>query len=1137
MCFNHLNSHNIKMRCGILSARLVSICFLPPVMPGLQETSMLRRICICFTVLAAALTGHAQVANNTSLVGTVRDATGAVVAGAQVTGINRDTKVEYPGKTNTEGYYSIPFVLPGTYDVVVDTPGFRKVTEAGVIVTLNLAVRTDVVLTVGSTNDAVTVSAETPALSTDDAVIGETITARQVENLPMNTRRVLELASTASNIIVGTKTSYTGVPPGADFIGAGTREVTNSLTLDGITIMNSLISTSPVTPNPDAVAAVQTQTGNYTAQYGAYMGVHINVDTKSGTNQIHGTAYDYVQNDFFNAKNWTTPSTARTPVLRFNQFGGVFDGPIVIPHFFNGRDKAFFMGSYEGLRQINQTQTTATVITDAERSGNFAALCSAFNAAGICTTGTQIYNPVNHTPYVNNQITNISPYAQALLAYLPHANLAGGANNLNVAPDNVFNKNATLDRVDYNIGEKVRLFARYTYEKSNSVNGNVVATSASYSPTTDSNGVIGFTYIVTPKLINDLRLGYNKFASNQLNYFYVNGPQGAGTALGIPGFTADTTNGNPGVPTVLITNFTGFGAEGTNWFQDDRTLHGYDQISYTLNKHNLMAGADIRRMTISRSAQNQNRGQFNFNGSYTGNPAADFLTGAIYQTTTPVRQVKGSVGEYRDGFFVQDNWQVSQKLTVLYGFRYELPTVPYSLNGYARILNSTYTALIPASSATSGAAFVPNPGFQFIGTNHNLFSPRLGIAYRATDKIVVRAGGGIYYNPNHLNSFTLATGNYPLAASVVFTGNAATPTQPAIANQTFANPTGGAAGSASPMAGTPGTYVSEFTDNFYLPTPRLYQWNLDTGVELWKNAAFELQYLGSRSVHLDHSLYPNQPLPGPGNVNARRPYQLFGQIRQIQNDGFETYHGLTAILRQHAYRGLDTSLSYTWSHTLDTSADSNGGGTPMIQYNLKADYGNANWDIRNRFVGTVTYALPELAQFGALTRSLVGGWQANTIVILQSGMPINVGITNDQANVGAIGTQRPNYVHAPHSTCSRSTYTSHTGGSCLDVTAYSLPALYTFGNAHRNDISGPGQINVNYSMFKNFRLYERLSAQFRAEAFNLFNHPNPSNPGGTTLPTANSAGGFTLTQSTTFGTITSAQNNGRVLQLAGKINF
>ena len=197
----------------------------------------------------------------------------------------------------------------------------------------------------------------------------------------MNSRRVMELAATASNIIIGPKTSYTGVPPGANFIGAGTREVTNSLTLDGITIMNSLISSSPVTPNPDAVAAVQTQTGNYTAQYGAYMGVHINVDTKSGTNHLHGTVYDYVQNDFFNAKPFTALSaTSRTPVLRFNQFGGEVGGPIFIPHLYNGRDKAFFMGSYEGVRRISQANSTGQLITDAMRTGDFSALCTGFHS-------------------------------------------------------------------------------------------------------------------------------------------------------------------------------------------------------------------------------------------------------------------------------------------------------------------------------------------------------------------------------------------------------------------------------------------------------------------------------------------------------------------------------------------------------------------------------------------------------------------------------------------------------------------------------------------------------------------------------------------------------------------------------------
>ncbi|WP_232298935.1 TonB-dependent receptor [Granulicella tundricola] len=1079
----------------------------------------------------------AQVANNTSLVGTVTDAAGALVTGAKVVGVNRDTKVAYPAVTNGEGYYSIPYVLPGTYDITVEHAGFSKVLSSGVTVVLNVAARTDVVLAVGSDTSEVTVSAATAVLSTDDALLGETLGTKQVENLPQNTRRVMELAATASNIIIGPKTSYNGNPPGANFIGAGTREVTNSLTLDGITIMNSLISNSSVTPNPDAVGAVQTQTGNYTAQYGAYMGVHINVDTKSGTNKFHGTAYDYVQNNFFNAKGWLTPSNQPTPIQRFNQFGGEVGGPIRIPHLFDGRDKLFFMGSYEGLRSQVQNSTPGTVITDAERTGDFSDLCSAFTA-GLCTTGKQIYNPVNATPYLNNKITNISPIATALLTYFPHPNLAGTVNNINLPVGNVFNKNATLDRVDYDVNEKVRLFARYTYEKSNAINGALVTTSSSYSPTTDTNAVIGYTHIITPRLINDFRFGFNKFSSNQLNYFYVNGPAGAGTALGIPGFNSDTTiTNNAGIPTIAISDgYNGLGAEGTNWFQDDRTLHGYDQISYTFGKHNLMAGADIRKMGLGRAAQNQPRGQFTFNDTYTGNAVADFLTGYSSQAITPLTTVKGSVAEWRDGFFVQDNWQATQKLTLLYGVRYELPTVPYSLNGFARILNTTYTALIPTSSATNAATFTPTPGFKFTGPNHDLVSPRLGVAYRATDRIVVRGGGGIYYNPNHLNAFTLASGNYPIAASVSYNGNVRVPPAlTALGNVSFANPSGGASATASPVAGTPGTYVNQFTDNFYLPTPRLYQWNLDTGVELWKNGAFEMQYLGSHSIHLDHSQYVNTPTPAAGAVNPRRPYQLFGDIRQIQNDGLGTYHGLTVIYRQRAFHGLDANLSYTWSHTLDTSNDANGGGTPMIQYNLRADYGNANWDIPNRFVGTVTYAMPPLTQFGHLTDTLVGGWQANAIVTIQSGMPFNVSIAENQANVGSIGTQRPNYVHAPSAkNCTR--YTRINGAvnsskSCIDLTAYSLPTQYTFGNTHRNDLHGPGQINVNFSMFKNFAIVEGLKLQFRGEAFNLFNHVDPGNPN-SGLPSF--SGG-----TNTFGTITSIATgtSSRVLQLAGKIIF
>jgi len=1073
----------------------------------------------------------AQVANNTSLVGTVTDTTGGVVVGAKVTAVNTATKVVYAGKTNAEGFYSILYVQPGTYNITVEQSGYNKVVSRGADVVLNMAARTDVSLTVGSTAQEVTVTAETPVLSTDDALIGETVSSKQVENLPMASRRVMELAATNPSIIVGPKTSYTGNPPGANYIGAGTREVTNSLTLDGITIMNSLISSSPVTPNADAVGAVQTQTGNYTAQYGAYMGVHVNVDTKAGTNKFHGVAYNYVQNTSFNAKSFLTSATAKKPTANYNQFGFVLSGPVFIPHFYDGHDKLFFMGSYEGTRSKLQSSTVATLITTAEQGGDFGDLCNTFDTNGLCTSGTQIHNPATSLPYTYNKITNVSSIADKLLKYYATPNLSGTANNVNQNIATKFNQDQTMDRVDYTVNDRVRLFARYLYQTITSESGNIVPTSASTSPTKDTNAIIGYTHIITPRTVNDLRIGFNKFSSDTLNYFYTNGLTSAGSDLGIPGFTADVKNDNPGIPTILISNYTGMGAEGTNWIQDDRAVHGYDQISYMFGKHNIMAGADIRRMSLGRAAGNQPRGQFTFNGTYTGNSAADFIAGYAYQVVTPVYQVKGSVAEWRNGFFVQDNWQAFPRLTVQYGVRYELPLVPYSLNGYARILNSTYTALIPTSSATSSDTFVPTPGLHFHGPNHNLWAPRLGFSYRATNRIVVRGGGGIYYNPNHLNAFTLATSNYPLATSVTYTYNASS-----TGTLTFDNPNGGQAGTASPVAGVAGTYVSAFTDNYYLPTPRLYQWNADTGIELWKGGAFELQYLGSKGVYLDRSYYPNQPTPSASTQsNPNRPYQLFGQIRQINNDSFSTYNGMSAIFRQHDYHGMDLMLGYTLAHNLDTSSDANGGGTAMIQNNLKADYSNSNWDIRHRFVGTLTYAMPKLHKFGSVG-DYAGNWHANALVTLQSGIPFNVSITDDRAHVLGIGTQRPNWAAAGSMNCSRSTRIN--GANCIDRSAYAIPALGTFGTLHRNDLHGPSFAQANVSLFKDFPVYEQVKMQFRAEAFNVFNRANIGNPNSALPSISNSTGTFDFTGST-FGTISSMATSysPRMLQIAAKVIF
>ena len=543
--------------------------------------------------------------------------------------------------------------------------------------------------------------------------------------------------------------------------------------------------------------------------------------------------------------------------------------------------------------------------------------------------GHSYYNPATGKQIINDQPAANAPIVKNILSYAALANVTGSRHaavreqprgDSQASP----NENSTVDRIDQTIGQKTRLFGRFDWQDVNGISISREYVNNTYNPTYARNAAAGFTYLITPNLVNDLRGGFNWLKTDELDYFSQNGPKNADALLGLPApYGIGQANNDPGLPDIGGATSFSENEAGENWIQDDRTYQIYDQFSWTRNRHSFMFGVDIRRLNIGRAAVNSSRGILSFASNYTaaqpgksviptggvcgptssgcnttsGSADASLFLGIMSGDTTPLFQVKEEVTQWRNGFFAQDHWEVSKQLTLDIGLRYELPEVPISANGYARLMDPTYTFLIPPTAATGPTGYAPNVGLALTGPNHHDIGPHLGFAYRATNRIVVRGGGGIYYNANQLNAYTLTSSNFPFAASVVYASplnGAATPANP---YDTLSNPTAGAG--ALPIAGVAGTYVSAYSVANPLPSETMYQWNVDNGVELWRNAGLELQYLGTHSIHLNTNLYPNQPTPGVGNqtlsVNARRPDQNFGSVRVADNTANAAYNGLTTV--------------------------------------------------------------------------------------------------------------------------------------------------------------------------------------------------------------------------------------------------
>jgi hypothetical protein len=1063
---------------------------------------MVRRISLFLVLgLFPATNALAQLASQTALVGTVTDSGGAVLPGAMVVAVNVGTKDTYEAVTNTEGYYSIQFVRPGKYDVVVTAPGFQTFKTTGVDVASNQVVRTNAVMQVGGVTESVNVEASAQVLDTDRATVSETIGERAIVDLPSSGRNVWNLANTTPGVLAAPGTDI-----GLSFRGAGQREIQNSLSLDGINASSNLLAATSMRPIADAVTEIQVQTGSTSAEYGSYLGVHINVVTKSGTNTLHGSLFEFYQGDELDERgyfeNRANPKNPRTR----NQFGFQLNGPVVIPKLYDGRNRTFFMGAYEGVRAESLSTPFNSVPTPLMRQGNFSELSTQIRMPG---TGPGTPNPAQFFPGNVIPPSMLSPIALKLLEFYPAPNLAGVTTNLQAQSANTDNVDQLLTRGDQNLGNKVRLSVRYNWHDSYNSNIGAIPIQGITQPRVNHNTLFSYTHTLKPNLHNDFRIGYHRIDFDTLNHFAVNTIPTAGADLGIPGFDGDTRFSNPGLPSINITDYASLGAGGTNWYQFDTTFQVSNVLAYNRGSHNVRTGFDLRRMATGRRAANDPRGRFDFTGVMTGVAMADFMLGLPRTVVNPTDQLQGHVGGWRNGFFVNDVWQVSRDFTLSLGLRYELNTPVQTYEGFASMLDADFETLIPASH--------PAKGFKFHEPNKKDIAPRLGATYRLGEKTVVRAGFGIYYNPNQMNSFTFLTNNPPLAAVSTFTSDPANPTL------SFASPLGVVGPAVAPNV------ISPTRD---LPNARKDQWSFDIQRELWRGTALDVQYVGSHTRNLDRSFFNNTPQPGQGPVDPRRPSQRYRERRIISNDLIADYDAVSLILRKRMSHGLQADAHYTWSKTRDMGTHSNGGGQTMDNYDIWRDYGPANWDTPHRFVASYIYELPFLKSSSRpILKYVVAGWQIGGVTTLQSGTPINVTMAGDRANIGINNQQRPNLIGpGPKLNCEPNSAGATDVArrqliNCFDRSAFELPALFTFGNAPRNVLRGPKFVSTDLSLMKSFPLGSGADFQFRAEIFNIFNTVNYSNPNGTFTDTAN------------FGRITGTAGNMRQVQLGGKLLF
>ncbi|MBZ5626966.1 MAG: carboxypeptidase-like regulatory domain-containing protein [Acidobacteriia bacterium] len=1073
-----------------------------------------NKLLVVALLLAAALPAQIQTGR---IVGTVYDPNKAVVPNAAVVITNTATNQAQSVTTNGAGDFVLTPVNPGVYRVEVTAKGFGTAQVNSVEVVVGQSARVDVDLRIGDTSTRIEVVAATAMLNTESGTLGQEVTNKQIVDLPLNGRSFYELArlTPGATLLPGTgnllriRANYES---GTSI--SGVRGTQTSFYLDGVDTTDHHQGGTLIQTSIDALQEFQIQQSEYSAEFRNAGGV-LNGTTKSGTNSFHGVLFEFLRNDKLDSRNFFA---LQRDVLKRNQFGGGIGGPLSIPKLYNGKNRTFFFLNYEGMRQRAGQVFNNLVPSPAEKSGDF-------SAAGLNT----IYDPTNAAPFPGNRIptSRLSSQAQFFAKYLSDPN---SGNRAIFAPSQVLDQDQFTVRVDQTITNNHRAFVRYSFinYQENDPNAFPALGYASLN-TRGHNFVAALNSNLKPTLINEARFSYlpnsiDLTAFLQGTNFY--------TQAGVPGF--EDTGHRPGdAGSFPDFGWSGYASLSGSTFdqrpktQDLKVWEYSDNLTWIKGKHILKFGAQVRHWVPLFTDSGVYEGQWNFNGSITQNPAKPAGTGdafADFMLGIPTSVGRNFPADWFGGlanywhFYAQDDFKVSSRLTLNIGLRYEyspwldgykgqvgaiLPNSPkpilvQAINLDAQFAAPTANALFGHLTQTCSQAGI---AANCTATDKTQFAPRFGFAWRPLDdKTVIRGGYGIFYevesSGNRVNHNMVP---YTLSETVFNDGLRT------MATFFQGRPIGGATTAPSLTGGYPN-----------MPMGYDQHWSFGLQRQLPGASVLEVNYVGNRGVNLYEGNPINDPLAGPGSIQARRPYPIFGGITYNGQDNSTIYHALQAKFEKRVSGGLWYLVSYTWSKSINL------GNTPSVGGDYAYERAISSFDIPQNLTASAGYELPVgkgkklLASGNRFANGVLGGWQLQGIVVLRSGRPFTPTISRDVANTG-IGGQRPIRLGSGQ-------LSNPTISQWFDKTAFAVPAAYTWGNSGADILREDRFKNLDLSLFKQFRINERCQVQFRAEAFNLTNSPSFSAPG-SNIDTA--AGGV----------VTSTISTPRNIQFGLKLNF